>query len=115
MIARVAEWNRWPENTPHIWRIAGGAVAVGVWGQPITACYCDDCRLAAEKLTASGHGMPQTDGGTEFMLFRRDRVACIQGADRLRAMRLTEASKTRRMIADCCATPMYPAFDDKRP
>jgi hypothetical protein len=30
-------------------------------------------------------------------------------------MRLTEASKTRRMIAGCCATPMYLAFDDMRP
>ena len=30
-------------------------------------------------------------------------------------MRLTDATKTRRMIASCCATPMYVAFDDKRP
>ena len=49
------------------------------------------------------------------MLFRRDRIACTRGADRLRAMRLTDASKTRRMIAGCCATPMYLAFDDRRP
>jgi hypothetical protein len=55
------------------------------------------------------------NGGTEFMLFRRDRIACTRGADRLQAMRLTDASKTRRMIAGCCATPMYLAFDDKRP
>ena len=49
------------------------------------------------------------------MLFRRDRIACTQGADRLQAMRLTDVSKTRRMIAGCCATPMYVTFDDKRP
>lgn len=49
------------------------------------------------------------------MLFRRDRIACTRGAERLQAMRLSEASKTRRMIAGCCATPMYLAFDDKRP
>ena len=30
-------------------------------------------------------------------------------------MKLTDASKTRRMVAGCCATPMYLAFDDKRP
>ena len=33
----------------------------------------------------------------------------------MRAMRLTDASKTRRMIAGCCATPTHLAFDDKRP
>ena len=49
------------------------------------------------------------------MLFRRDRIACTRGERHLQAMRLTGASKTRRMIAGCCTTPMYLAFDDKRP
>lgn len=49
------------------------------------------------------------------MLFRRDRLACTRGTDCLQAMKLTGASKTRRMIAGCCATPMYLTFDDKRP
>ncbi len=48
-------------------------------------------------------------------MFRRDRIACTRGADRLKAMKLTPATTTRRMIATCCATPMYVAFDDKRP
>ena len=42
-------------------------------------------------------------------------LACTRGADRLQAMRLSAPSKTRRMIACCCATLMYMAFDDKRP
>jgi hypothetical protein len=49
------------------------------------------------------------------MLFRRGRIACTRGADRLQASGLTDASKTRRMIAGCCTTPMYLAFDDRRP
>jgi hypothetical protein len=30
-------------------------------------------------------------------------------------MKLTPASKTRRMIAACCGTPMYVGFEDRRP
>jgi hypothetical protein len=96
-----------------------GAVEVAAWGEPIivTACYCDDCQAAAQRLAVSSNSLPaaSADGGTEFMLFRRDRIACTRGADRLQATRLTGSSKTRRMIAGCCATPMYLAFDDKRP
>jgi hypothetical protein len=78
---------------------------------------CDDCQAAAERLAASANSAPtpSADGGTELMLFRRDRIACARGADRLEAMRLTDATKIRRMIAGCCSTPMYVAFDDKRP
>jgi hypothetical protein len=103
----------------HVAQCRCGAVEVGAWGEPIivTACYCNDCQAAAERLGASADSAPaaNTDGGTEFMVFRRDRIACTRGADRLEAMRLTDGSKTRRMIAGCCATPMYLAFDDKRP
>ncbi len=107
------------KNPTHVARCRCGAVEVGGWGEPIVvnACYCDDCRTAAQRLAASADSAPAAgaDGGTEFMLFRRDRIACTRGGDRLRAMRLTDASKTRRMIAGCCATPMYLAFDDRRP
>jgi hypothetical protein len=95
------------------------AVEIGAWGDPlvVNACYCDDCQAAAQRLCVSAASPPaaSADGGTEFMLFRRDRIACTRGADRLQPMKLTDASKTRRMIAGCCATPMYLAFDDKRP
>ena len=106
-------------NPTYVAHCQCGAVEVGAWAEPIAvnSCYCDDCQAAAERLAASANSAPATsaDGGTEFMLFRRDRIACTRGADRLQAMRLTDASKTRRMIASCCATPMYLAFDDKRP
>ncbi|MDB5832089.1 MAG: hypothetical protein JWR14_1919 [Caballeronia sp.] len=96
-----------------------GAVEISAWGQPIivNACYCDDCQAAAQRLAVTANSGPASsvDGSTEFMMFRRDRIACTRGADRLLAMRLSAPSKTRRMIANCCATPMYMAFDDKRP
>src|ERR1700722_1656365 len=103
----------------HVAKCECGAGEIGVWAEPIvvTACYCDDCQTAAQRLAASTNGAPavSADGGTEFMVFRRDRIACTRGAENLEAMRLTDATKTRRMIAGCCATPMYAGFDDKRP
>jgi hypothetical protein len=96
-----------------------GAVEIGAWAEPIvvTACYCDDCQAAAQRLAESANVAPAMSegGGTEFMVFRRDRIACTLGAENLQVMKLTAASKTRRMIADCCRTPMYVGFDDKRP
>jgi len=108
------------QNKPaHVAQCRCGAVEVGAWCDPIvvTACYCDDCQAASERLAASANSAPLAgaDGGTDFMVFRRDRIACTRGADRLEAMRLTDTTKTRRMVASCCATPMYVGFDDKRP
>lgn len=107
------------KDPTHVSHCRCGAVEVCAWGEPlvVSACHCEDCQAAAQRLAASADLAPTAgaDGGTEFMVFRRDRIACTRGADRLQAIRLTDASKTRRMIAGCCATPMYLAFDDKRP
>ena len=107
------------KNPTYVAHCQCGAVEVGAWAEPImvNTCYCDDCQAAAQQLAASADQppAPSADGGTEFMVFRRDRIACLAGADRLQAMRLNDGTKTRRMIAGCCATPMYLAFDDKRP
>jgi hypothetical protein len=106
-------------NPNHIARCRCGAVEIGAWSNPlvVATCYCDDCQAASERLAASANGAPATgaDGGTEFMVFRRDRIACTRGVDNLQVMRLRDATKTRRMVAGCCATPMYVGFDDKRP
>ena len=106
-------------NPSHVAQCRCGAVEIGAWSEPlvVTACYCDDCQAASERLAASSNSPPlaRADGGTEFIVFRRDRIACTRGAENLQAMRLTAATKTRRMVAGCCATPMYVSFDDKRP
>ena len=106
-------------NPIHVAHCRCGAVEIGAWAEPIvvTACYCDDCQAAAQQIAGSAPSAPaaSADGGTEFMLFRRDRIACTRGAERLTTMKLTAASKTRRMIAGCCTTPMYVGFDDKKP
>jgi hypothetical protein len=105
-------------NPAYVAQCRCGAVEVGAWSDPlvVAACYCDDCQAASERLaTANSAPLAGADGGTEFMVFRRDRIACTRGAENLQAMRLTDTTKTRRMIASCCATPMYVGFDDKKP
>jgi hypothetical protein len=106
-------------NPNHVARCRCGAVEIGAWSNPlvVAACYCDDCQAASERLAAAGNSAPLAgvDGGTEFMVFRRDRIPCTRGVENLQLMRLTAATKTRRMVSGCCATPMYVGFDDKRP
>jgi hypothetical protein len=106
-------------NPTHVAHCRCGAVEIGAWAEPIvvTTCYCDDCQAAAQQIAASAPSAPaaSADGGTEFIVFRRDRVACTRGAENLEAMKLKAASKTRRMIAGCCKSPMYVGFEDKRP
>ena len=52
------------------------------------------------------------NGGTRFVLYRKDRVRFIAGAGRLREFRLTPASTTRRIVARCCSTPMFLEFQN---
>jgi hypothetical protein len=50
------------------------------------------------------------DGGTNLMLYRKDRVGPITGGDLLQEHRLTPTSPTRRVVATCCNTPMFLEF-----
>ena len=95
-----------------------GAVELAAFGRPIvaSACYCADCQAAARRIAtrADAPAVAEPDGGTEYLLFRKDRFACVRGAERLQALRLKETSATRRMIASCCGSAMVLAFDDAR-
>jgi hypothetical protein len=50
------------------------------------------------------------DGGTDYVIYRKDRVRCVSGGDLLEGRRLKPDSPTRRMIARCCDTPMFLDF-----
>ena len=50
------------------------------------------------------------DGGTDFILFRKDRIRCLAGKEVLREHRLTPASKTRRVATTCCNSAMFLEF-----
>lgn len=91
-----------------------GKVHLDVQGRPFitTECHCNSCREAAQRLG----GLPGApailadNGGTPFILYRKDRAHITQGAEHLKAFRLTPKSVTRRIVATCCNTPMFLEF-----
>lgn len=81
---------------------------------PILAasCYCGSCRQAGQELAdlPSAPHVLDADGGTPFVLYRKDRVWCETGKEHLEAFRLKPDSPTRRVIATCCNSPMFLDF-----
>ena len=91
-----------------------GEVRLDATGAPIltVTCHCESCQKAAAGF-ASLPGQPHVvnaDGGTEFAMFRKDRVAYVRGEALLRSYRLTPEASTRRVLARCCDTPMFLEF-----
>jgi len=94
---------------------ACGQVALQTQGRPIVSveCCCASCREAGARIQALA-GAPAcatSAGATPFVLYRKDRVRLLEGADRLKAFRLKPASPTRRVVAACCNTPVFLEFD----
>lgn len=52
----------------------------------------------------------EANGGTHFVLYRKDRVRFVEGTERLASFRLRPESKTRRTVATCCNTPVFLEF-----
>ncbi len=93
---------------------ACGSVALSLRGKPIISaeCLCGDCQAAASYLQ-SLPGAPRLldqKGATRFVLYRKDRVRCDRGSERLREYRLSQDSTSRRVVATCCNTPMFLDF-----
>jgi hypothetical protein len=93
-----------------------GAVGMEAEGAPImsTECLCTSCRNAADVLESlpDAPRLREATGGTRTQMFRKDRVRCVRGAANLREFRLTEKTKTRRIVAVCCNTAMMLDFTD---
>lgn len=91
-----------------------GAVVLEAAGSPIvhTACYCSSCQEAGRQIEQLADAPPVlgADGGTDVVLYRKDRVRCLQGGERLEARRLKPDSPTRRMVATCCNSAMFLDF-----
>ena len=94
---------------------ACGRVELEAFGRPIISavCYCDDCRKAADLIEAlPGAGaVRDPDGGTAYVLFRKDRIACSKGADLLTPFKLKDTSLANRVVAACCLSAMLMNFD----
>ncbi|MHB1927207.1 MAG: GFA family protein [Leptospirillum sp.] len=101
-------------NQRYLARCQCGQIVVEVIGAPIvsTVCYCDTCQAAGHAFERED-GAPRTvgeDGGTEYCLYRKDRIKVIRGSEYLQEHRLTPDSKTRRILGRCCNSPMFLDF-----
>jgi len=90
------------------------AVELQFTGEPIMHgfCYCTSCRQAGRlhQAQANADQILTTDGGTDYVLYRKDRVRCVRGGELLEERRLKPDSPTRRMFARCCNTAMFLDF-----
>lgn len=92
-----------------------GTAILAIEGPPImtVACYCLSCQEAARRLGRLGaEPLTDSDGGTHYVMQRKDRVACKQGTELLREHRLKPTSSTRRVIATCCNCAMFLEFEN---
>lgn len=91
-----------------------GLVELRVDGPPIAhaACYCRSCQEAGRLVEELPNASPVlgSDKGTDYVLYRKDRVQCVRGAEHLREFRLKPTSPTRRVVACCCNSAMVLDF-----
>jgi hypothetical protein len=91
-----------------------GKVKLEAVGRPIltASCYCASCQEAGSRFEqlASAPPVLNPDGGTDYVLYRKDRVQCVTGQEYLEEHRLKPDSPTRRVIATCCNSAMFLDF-----
>jgi len=54
------------------------------------------------------------DGGTAYIVYRKDRVTYTKGSELLKDYKLEQNSKTNRVVASCCNSAVLMRFDDAR-
>lgn len=95
---------------------ACGKVKLEISGEPIIAaeCHCTSCRAAGDRLSRLPGALQvrAPNDGTPYVLYRKDRVRFVSGAEWLREFRLKPDSPTRRVVASCCNTPLFAEFKD---
>ena len=89
-------------------------VAIELEGAPLICaeCHCTSCRQAAVRLEQLPLARPMLEGnaGTQFVLYRKDRVQILRGQHLLEAFRLGPKAPTRRVISRCCNSPVFLEF-----
>jgi len=92
-----------------------GGVEIEATGAPIVSsvCYCTDCQLGSRQIEAlpNAGSVRDADGGTAYILFRKDRIKCSRGAELLKGYKLKDTSLTNRVVATRCNSAMFMNFD----
>lgn len=78
------------------------------------SCYCTSCQEAGRlfELLASAPTVLASDGGTDMILYRKNRVQCLMGQQYLYEHRLKPDAATRRVVAVCCNSAMFLHFSN---
>ena len=99
-------------------RCSCGSVEIEAFGSPITSavCYCDTCQKGSRQIEALPNAVPilGADGGTAYILYRKDRLRYTKGSELLKGYKIEEKSATSRVAATCCNSAMVMRFDDAR-
>ena len=94
---------------------ACGSVELAAIGPPIASnvCYCGDCQQGSRQIEALPNAGPvrDPDGGTAYIIYRRDRIECPKGASLLKSYKIRADSVTNRVVATCCSSAMFMNFD----
>jgi hypothetical protein len=97
---------------------ACGSVELEASGIPITSvvCYCDDCQKGSGHIESLPNAAPvlDPDGGTAYIVYRKDRIRCSRGAALLQSYKIRAESVTNRVFAACCNSAMFLNFDDSK-
>jgi hypothetical protein len=97
-------------------RCSCGSVEIEALGSPIMSvvCYCDTCQKGSRQIESLTKAVPilGPDGGTAYVLFRKDRVRYSKGAELLKGYKVEEKSSTSRVVATCCNSAMVMRLDD---
>ena len=92
-----------------------GRFHIELTGKPfITAeCHCNSCREGSERLSSLPLSRPMSaeNGGTPYVLYRKDRVSFPDGTALLRGYRLSSKAPTRRVVTTCCNSPVFVEFN----
>ena len=95
-----------------------GSVELEASGAPITSvvCYCDDCQKGSRDIESLPNAAPvlDPDGGTAYIVYRKDRIRCSRGAALLKSHKIRVESVTNRVFAACCNSAMFLSFDDAK-
>jgi hypothetical protein len=93
-------------------------VEIEAVGEPITSvvCYCDTCQEGSRQIEglAGAASVLDADGGTAYVLYRKDRIRSSKGAALLKGYKVDEQSTTSRVVATCCNSAMVMRFDDAK-
>ena len=76
------------------------------------SCYCMSCQEAGRRFEELASAPPalNPEGGTDYVLYRKDRVHSVTGPEFLEEHRLKPDSPTRRVVATCCNSAMFLDF-----